>query len=164
MGKASRGAKAGLVSGLLVGLIAGSISYMTLIMFKEEIIAYFRDLLKGVPVPIDPETIYSTTLICAPIAALAVFVMVGLIAGALMGRGWEKIPGKGLVKGFIVGLIIFVIFEATSLALGGLAPAGPPVGLGIYDRIINLLLYILWGTVASALYIRWTVKAGEFKT
>jgi len=171
MGKASTGAKAGLVSGVLTGVISGSIAYINLLVFRESMIAYFEELLEELPEEaqayLSVETMYSMALNFSFIGALISFIILGLVFGALMGWGWDKLPGKGLVKGLVMGLVMFMVLQILSLVsssiyMGGIG-YGLHGGMWIYNMTSGLLVDILWGGVAAALYIKWSTKGKELQ-
>ncbi len=174
MGSASTGVKAGLASGALMGVVSGAVGYVNMALMKEELLKYFEQLIeemaenygeaiKGV---LTPETMYTTALISASIGALIMMVVLGAVFGAILGWKWERFPGRGVVKGLLVGVLMFIVLEAVSLAFMALSPlplSSVPgftsTRLGL-SALISLIIYLLWGAVAAKLYTRWTSKQG----
>ena len=174
MGSASAGVKAGLASGALTGMISGAVGYINMALMKEEMLRYFEELVgrmaesygETIKEVLTPETMYTTALVSAFIGSLVVMVVLGAILGALLGWKWERMPGKGLVKGLFLGAVVFGILEAISLASMALSPL--PVSsipgltaarLGI-GALTSLAICLLWGALAASLYVKWSPKGG----
>jgi hypothetical protein len=163
MGKAGAGAKAGGVAGVLTGLVSGASSCIYLLLYREEFLAFFRRLLESLPPQaatlLTPESMYQTALYSSVIGALLGSIVTGLIFGALAGWRWESLPGRGLVKGLVAGLIAFAAITILSFASSALMPISAPSGMPelarLWNASISLLTYLLWGAVTAALYMRW---------
>jgi hypothetical protein len=84
---------AGGVAGLIAGILAGAINYFGLLFG-----------LGGIKIP----------LINAVVATVLLTIFFGAIFGLLYRALYESIPGEGVKKGFLFGLIIWLIKDITA--------------------------------------------------
>jgi len=102
--------KAKITSGIIPGVIAGSIFAITVPIY------YWLNTLLGLMEPTFPNQLADIELLLFQFGAHIVVNMFWFgIIGALYAMSYDRIPGKGLLKGFYFGLIIFLI---TSFRLG----------------------------------------------
>ena len=145
MGKASTGAKAGLVSGLIYSAITAGLAYYSMLRFKEEILSKIEE---GLPpdVPIPKEQIYQMALISAPIGAFLFSLVLSVIIGVIFGLVYEKLPGsRGVTKGIVVGIALWIV--SLVLNIGNLYMPGL-----LFSLVTGLIASLVYGGLLGILY------------
>jgi len=162
MGKVTRGLKAGVLSGLIIGVILGAVTYATMVLWKEEYLAYFQQIIEHLqetygPLPITAEALYQYSLNMSFISAILGAVIFGLLFGAVFGWKYEKFPGSPIVKGLIMGLIVAVVSLVIAYGIPGVRT---PFfgGVETFKLAFSIVMYLVWGVLTSIFYWRWIPK------
>ncbi len=92
--------KIGIISGLVAGIVGGIIAFFLSVYHLEIGLPYM----------------YLETLSIIPIKEIAIveipfYIITGIVLGIIFSKIYDLIPGKGIVKGFIAGLILYLIFS-----------------------------------------------------
>ena len=149
MGKASTGAKAGLISGLIYSALNAALAYYSVLKLKEFIISTIEESLPP-NTPVSAEEAYGLALMMAPIGAFIFGLLLAVIVGAIFGVLYERLPGgKGVSKGLFIGIALWVI----SLILNLRSTYMPTLW---FSLISGLVLSLVYGVLLGSLYDRFT--------
>ena len=147
MGKASTGAKAGLLSGLIYSAINAALAYYSVLRLKEFIISTIEENLPP-NTPVSAEQAYNLALMMAPIGAFIFGLLLAVIIGAIFGFLYERLPGgRGVSKGVFMGVALWVI----SLILNLRSMYMPTIW---FSLISGLILSLIYGVLLGGLYDR----------
>jgi hypothetical protein len=92
--------KIGAVSGLIAGIIAGIIAFFLAVYHLENGFPYWGlEILETIP----------TKEIA--IVEIPFYTITGIVFGIMFSKVYDLIPGKSIVKGFVAGLILYLIFS-----------------------------------------------------
>jgi len=154
MGSAVTGLKAGVLAGIVYGAILAVISYFSVQGMKDTIIASIQNALPANST-ITAEGAYELALTLAPVAAVIVGILGGLLLGAIYGWLVEKIPGGSYsVKGLFFGVALWFIFSVL-LGLGNLEYGVVDYLTGLATGIVPALIF---GFILGYLYGRFLPK------
>ena len=149
MGKASTGAKAGLLSGLIYSALSAALAYYSMIRLKDFIISIIEASLPPNS-PITAEQAYRLALMTGPIGAFIFGILLTVIIGTVFGVLYEKVPGsRGVTKGIFIGIALWVI--SLILNLQSLGMPGLP-----FTLLTGLIISLLYGALLGTLYDRFS--------
>ncbi len=154
MGRVGTGAKAGTVSGVVYGAISAVFAYVSLLMIKEQMMAFIEESLPPNSL-VTAEQIYAFLLIFGAVFTVIIGVVTGVILGVVYGWAYEKIPGGNSIhKGLIFGIVLWVIFDVL-LGIGN-------VQYGITYLALNLawglVIALIFGVLLGVFYDKFTPK------
>ena len=157
MGRASTGAKSGLVAGLVWGIISALVTAVALIALKQYIINALNSYISGnsaaQQLGLTANELYNTVLIIGPVSDIIVGLIGGMILGAIYGWGVNKIPGENYkIKGVVFGIILWIIGAAFSALSAG--------EYGVLYTVFNLaggfVGAIVYGYLLGTFYEKWS--------
>lgn len=145
MGKATTGAKAGLLSGLVYSTINAALAYYSILRLKEFIISTIEE---NLPPNTPVEDAYNLALMMAPIGTFIFGLLLAMIIGTMFGVLYERLPGgKGISKGFFIGVALWfisLVLNFRSMQMSGL----------LFSLISGLILSLIYGVLLGGIYDR----------
>ncbi len=159
MGRASTGAKSGLVAGLIWGIISAVFTVIALIAVKQEIINALNTYLSGNTLGLTADSVYNVLLITAPVIDVITGLIGGLILGAIYGWGVNRIPGKNdKIKGMVFGIILWLIFSV-ALNLGSITEYG--LAYYLFTITGGFIGAIVYGYILGTFFGKWWKEPGQ---
>jgi len=133
--------KNSILAGAIAGSIMGIVNFALGIMF-----AYI-----GVTEPLGGVwEIASSLAVLIALALLSLSVIWGTFFGAIYGRFFDNIPGKGVMKGLIFGLLVWI---AKDVAAGSyVALIFMEISISINLILIGFSMWIIYGLILGYLY------------
>ncbi len=147
MGKASTGAKAGLLSGLIYSALNAALAYYSMLRLREFVISTIQESLPP-NAPVSAEEAYNLALMMAPLGAFILGLLLAVVIGAIFGFLYERLPGgRGMSKGLFIGFALWVI----SVILNIRGMYMPTVW---FSLVSGLILSLIYGVLLGGLYDR----------
>jgi len=156
MGKATIGARAGVVSGVVYGAVTALTTYLTLFFMREQTIAVIAGYLTPES-PVTVEQAYRIALVTGPISAIIIGIVVGLVVGAIYSWVYDRIPGGTAVpKGILLSIVVWLMFSAVEFtsAVVGLGEIGYGAEYYVVSFTSSLVAWLIYGVLLGILHNR----------
>ena len=82
-----------------------------------------------------------------------------IIVGLLLGSSYRLLPGIGITKGTLIGVLVWLIMGLAFFPLLSLGPFSWNVGLGIKPALFSLAIVLTYSAVMGAVYAALNAKA-----
>lgn len=157
MGESSTGIKAGAVAGIVYGIISAVITFVSLTVFKTQILNSLTKYMSNHPnvasLGYTAQKLYNTVVISGPVVQVIAGIIVGLIFGLIFANIHKHLPGssmpvKGLIFGIILWLILGVLLGLSSINRYGVSYFALSAGG-------SLIAALVYGFLLGKLYSSW---------
>ncbi len=132
-------------SSIVAGAIAGSI--MGMVNF---VLGYMLSYI-GVTEPLGGSwEIAQSLLMLIVLALFSLSVIWGIFFGAIYGRFFDNIPGKGVMKGLVYGILVWIAKDVAAGSYVTLIFMATSISINLI--IVGFFMWIVYGLVLGYLY------------
>lgn len=142
--------KIGIISGLVAGIVGGIIAFFLAVYHIEiGLLDFGLENLSIIPIKE------------IAIVEIPFYIITGIVLGIIFSKVYDLIPGKGIVKGFIAGLVLYLIFGIRWYTYG--------IMFSLPTAVLNyIVIYVPMGLVLGISYEilnkRYVSKQEKFTT
>ena len=132
-------------SSILAGAIAGSI--MGIVNF---VLGYMLSII-GVTEPLGGSwEIAQSLLMLIVLALFSLSVIWGIFFGVIYGRFFDNIPGKGIMKGLVYGILVWIAKDVAAGSYVALIFMATSISINLI--LVGFFMWIVYGLVLGYLY------------